>query len=456
MSGEASPADAETLLDQLHLLFRAPVRLEEAKLATTMAMLREHVHNAWRDPHRVFDARARAFNAIHAAGDGSGGGGGGGGAAGSFFRRVALRDVEQIDARWAVDFFEAHFRNPAAFTLVFVGNIGAATLRPLLESHLASLPPGGAPPLARADVMRLRVLFPREAAASAATRRLCCVLPMVEQECTARVTFPIALGARHGGTLAERLRDSVRLEHLVRLLEAQLTDRLRLQLGQLYDVSVDCSWDNSASWDNRASGPAAPGDDPADDPEVQGGQPPLPPPPPPSPPPPQQQQQQQQQQQRRGEGYMQGLLTVYFSCQPAQVTELSAVVVAEVRGVRERALGEDMVTAEIQATRRGHEELVRRNGYWRDAIFSAYTSPRYAGDVQATWREHEAARRAALGALSPAAARDWFRALFDDDDARCYTVATLVPADRRAARARLAVGGAAAVALLALALRRQK
>jgi hypothetical protein len=252
---------------------------------------------------------------------------------------------------------------------------------------------------------------------------------MVEEECTARVTFPIALGARHGGTLAERLRDSVRLEHLVRLLEAQLTDRLRLQLGQLYDVSVDCSWDNSA---------AAPTDH-VDHPGVQGGQPPPPP----------------QQQQRRGEGYMQGLLTVYYSCQPAQVTALSAVVVAEVRGVRERALGEDMVTAEIQATRRGHEELVRRNGYWRDAIFSAYTSPRYAGDVQATWREHEAARRTALGALSPAAAREWFRALFDDDDARCYTVATLVPVDRRAARARLAVGGAAAVALLAFALRRR-
>jgi hypothetical protein len=421
VSGEASPADAETLLDQLHLLFRAPVRLEEEKLATTMAMLREHVHNAWRDPHRVFDARARAFNAIHADGGGDG----------AFFRRVALRDVERIDARWAVDFFEAHFRNPAAFTLVFVGNIGAATLRPLLESRLASLPPGGAPPLARADVTRLRVRFPREAAASAATRRLCCVLPMVEEECTARVTFPIALGARHGGTLAERLRDSVRLEHLVRLLEAQLTDRLRLQLGQLYDVSVDCSWDNSA---------AAPADH-VDHPGVQGGQPPPPPP--------------QQQQQRRGEGYMQGLLTVYYSCQPAQVTALSAVVVAEVRGVRERALGEDMVTAEIQATRRGHEELVRRNGYWRDAIFSAYTSPRYAGDVQATWREHEAARRTALGALSPAAAREWFRALFDDDDARCYTVATLVPVDRRAARARLAVGGAVAVALLAFALRRR-
>ena len=59
-------------------------------------------------------------------------------------------------------------------------------------------------------------------------------------------------------------------------------------------------------------------------------------------------------------------------------------------------------------------------------------------------------------ASKPEAARDWFRQLFDDDDGRLYTLATLVPADRRVARARVAVGAAATVGALALALRRRQ
>lgn len=98
-----------------------------------------------------------------------------------------------MDPERACAFFDACFRDPSNFTLVFVGKMDPATLMPLVLRYLGGIPrvhpgPGGAPPLAfpmsfrRDELTPVPVTPPKGVAREEVQRR------MIEEQSTTQVS----------------------------------------------------------------------------------------------------------------------------------------------------------------------------------------------------------------------------------------------------------------------------
>lgn len=126
VSGSARPADIETALQLAYLRITAP-RKDPRAFAKWKAQQLEDVRNKAVDPERTFFEQMSSVTS-------------------SNHPRYAPETVEMInkvDHDRALAVFKERFADAGDFTFVFVGNIDLATLQPLVETYLGSLPSKG-------------------------------------------------------------------------------------------------------------------------------------------------------------------------------------------------------------------------------------------------------------------------------------------------------------------------
>lgn len=126
LSGSASPRDAETLFQLIHLYFTAP-RQDELAFLALQSQQRSLLENAGADPVQAF------FDTIQAT------------LTQNHLRRrpFSLELVEEMDLEKSLAFYRDRFGDAGDFTFVFVGNLDLEQLRPLIETYLGGLPAAG-------------------------------------------------------------------------------------------------------------------------------------------------------------------------------------------------------------------------------------------------------------------------------------------------------------------------
>ncbi|MBP1614854.1 MAG: hypothetical protein H6Q13_2302 [Bacteroidetes bacterium] len=125
LSGSSSIKDLETLLQLTHLYFTAP-RKDEQAYAAFIERLHNQLKNAAASPSSIMsDSISRAVYGDNPR-----------------MQRMHLEDIDKLNYDRMIEMYKEVFANPSAFTFVFVGSIDEATLRPLVEKYLASLPAG--------------------------------------------------------------------------------------------------------------------------------------------------------------------------------------------------------------------------------------------------------------------------------------------------------------------------
>jgi zinc protease len=126
IDGSASPADLETMLQLVHLRMTSPRKDTDAFAAWKAGELEEVRHRDL-DPQRAF------FEQLQVVGSGG-------------HKRYAPMTpelIEKVDLDRALAIYGERFGDAGDFVFVFVGNVEPATLAPLVETYLASLPSKG-------------------------------------------------------------------------------------------------------------------------------------------------------------------------------------------------------------------------------------------------------------------------------------------------------------------------
>jgi zinc protease len=125
-SGSARPADLETALQLLHLKLTAP-RRDERAFAAWKDRQREFLQHRTAVPEIAFSEEMQAV------------------ASGNHLRRrpVTAEMIDQVDLDRALAIYRARLADLGGFTFVFIGNLELATLQPLVETYLGSLPAAG-------------------------------------------------------------------------------------------------------------------------------------------------------------------------------------------------------------------------------------------------------------------------------------------------------------------------
>lgn len=123
VSGAASAADLETMLELVHLSFTAP-RKDEKAFATWRAREIESVKNRRLSPERTFQEDLLSFSTQ------------------DHVRRrpTTPETLDKIDLDKSLGFYRDRFADASDFTFVFVGNVDMDKLKTLTETYLASLP----------------------------------------------------------------------------------------------------------------------------------------------------------------------------------------------------------------------------------------------------------------------------------------------------------------------------
>ena len=128
ISGSMSPKDVETGLQMIHAYFTAP-RRDADVVRGFLTNMKDELEQGRRtpDPEQVFSDSVSAFMGNYAR------------------RRMPMQpeDVDKIELDRSLAMYRDRFANAGDFTFFFVGNFDAATLKPLLDRYLGSLPATG-------------------------------------------------------------------------------------------------------------------------------------------------------------------------------------------------------------------------------------------------------------------------------------------------------------------------
>ncbi|CAE7019867.1 unnamed protein product, partial [Symbiodinium sp. CCMP2456] len=322
LDASSSPADFEVLLTLLALLFLKSVspgqgtagRLSLVKLGLLAWRLAED-----RDPQSKFRRRLQsAITSNH-----------------PYTWLPSLWRILRLNFRIASQIFNERASMPREWTLVLVGRLPPRSeLLPLLETYLGSIPNGesGASSQRPEDLQMRQAVTPLEIEFPATSVREDVHLHMVEPKGSTVLCFPLQMvsvsEAESAEACSEELRELMRLQLLVRLLETRLVEVLRFQRGQVYSVSVGT--------DLSLAPP-------------QMGKP------------------------RRG------TLSISFECDPAESDELVAATQAELDCLKDGSteFTEANVAAALEQDSREFEELIHTNGWWAGTMLDLYFSRCY-------------------------------------------------------------------------------
>jgi zinc protease len=203
MRGGSAPRDLETMFQLLYLRFTAP-RADPTAFAAMKAQALSALANQSASPEVLFNQTlALALSANHP--------------------RRQPESPETV-ANWDLDkslaFYKSRFANAGNYTFIFVGSFTVETIRPLIETYVASLP---ATP-ARETWRDLGVKPPTGVVQTTVRKGIA-----PKSEVSIVFTGPFEGGAR--GELA--------LRTATLFLQARLSEALREQLGATYAITAD-------------------------------------------------------------------------------------------------------------------------------------------------------------------------------------------------------------------------
>ncbi len=126
LRGSGSPQDLELMLQLAHLQMAAP-RKDPDAFSSWKTSTAEFVKNRDLNPQQVFFEKFNAFRWNNHP------------------RRqpTTTQSLERVELDTALSVYQDRFADAGDFTFVFVGNVDVATLQPLVETYLASLPTKG-------------------------------------------------------------------------------------------------------------------------------------------------------------------------------------------------------------------------------------------------------------------------------------------------------------------------
>lgn len=125
INGVSSIKDLEILFQLVYLQLTAPRKDEEA-YSIFISQLREQLKNAKENPLSAFgDTITYTMYGDNPR-----------------VRKMELTDVDKLNYDRILEMYKICFSNPGALTFTFVGTVDEATLKPLVEQYLASLPKG--------------------------------------------------------------------------------------------------------------------------------------------------------------------------------------------------------------------------------------------------------------------------------------------------------------------------
>ena len=125
-SGSASPRDLETFFQVLHLYFTG-TRRDSASFEAIRARVRASLQNAGATPERAFADTLQVVLAQHHP----------------RARPFRVENVDDMDLDRSLAVYRDRFADAGDFTFVFVGSFQPDSLRPLVETYLATLPAVG-------------------------------------------------------------------------------------------------------------------------------------------------------------------------------------------------------------------------------------------------------------------------------------------------------------------------
>ena len=126
VSGRASPQDLETLFQLINLDFTGP-RLDTAAFVAFKNRMEPALVNKGADPDEVFSDTIQVTMSQHDP----------------RARPLTTATFAEVNPEKAFAFYRARFADASPFTFMFVGNVTAAQLKPLVEKYLATLPAAG-------------------------------------------------------------------------------------------------------------------------------------------------------------------------------------------------------------------------------------------------------------------------------------------------------------------------
>ena len=123
MGGSSTPKDIETFMQLLYLNFTA-LRQDNEAYQAFMGRMKAQLQNAASDPMTAFSdtLQAALYNNN------------------PYSKRMSIEMLDKIDYPRIMELGRARFANAADFTFVFVGNVDPASLKPLVETYIGSLP----------------------------------------------------------------------------------------------------------------------------------------------------------------------------------------------------------------------------------------------------------------------------------------------------------------------------
>ena len=203
MRGGSTPQDLETMFQVLYLRFTQP-RADPAAFAAAAAQTRALLANQMASPEVVFN------QAILAALSGD-----------SPRRRPQTpATVDQWDLAKSLAFYKARFADAGNFTFVFVGSFTNETIRPLVETYLASLPATHAH-----ETWRDLGITPPPG--------------IVEKTVEKGIAPKSEVAIVFSGPFEYDDAHTLALRTMTRVLESRLFDTIRQELGGTYSITAD-------------------------------------------------------------------------------------------------------------------------------------------------------------------------------------------------------------------------
>ncbi|MBN2213223.1 MAG: insulinase family protein [Bacteroidales bacterium] len=127
LSGYCSPRDLETLLQLIHLEFTQP-RKDETAFASYINKIKAYYQNILSDPNQYFfDQFNRIQSQNHPRAN----------------RIPTMQEIEMIDFDRSFEINKERFAEAGDFYFFFVGSFDTDSIKPLIETYIASLPSSG-------------------------------------------------------------------------------------------------------------------------------------------------------------------------------------------------------------------------------------------------------------------------------------------------------------------------
>ncbi|RZK47285.1 MAG: insulinase family protein, partial [Pedobacter sp.] len=206
ISASTTPKDLETALQLTYLYFTAP-RKDPEMFKGIISQQKGNLANRESDPNSVFGDTVSAVVGNYNV------------------RRTgpSVEKVNQINLDRAFDIYKERFADASDFTFTFVGNFDIATLKPLLEQYLGSLPSTNR----QEKAVDLGIRVP----AGTITKT---VLKGQEPKATVRLLF--------SGDYTYNQANNNQLDALAEVLNIKLIERLREDEGGVYGVNAGASY----------------------------------------------------------------------------------------------------------------------------------------------------------------------------------------------------------------------